>query len=295
MKGKEIHCIEEYFEGIDGHSPDDWCRGFVAYTLEQARDEEDVEEITWEFRTILAGTTKSEKAWHWHCPTSHEPHAVVMALKQKAERQPGDSFAGQLRLNARVRGATTSDGHLGSFSRKMRPASTEIATHNGGTGNAARGAPLMHEAVKPWHDMHMQLLDRCSRLMVASANVLESSHPPAAAGGSDTGAILSAMTNIGAAAMRENGSGGRQQAPAQLPGPAPHQHQGAGAQVPWERTQSAAVLVPPSDAPAGEQPRALPGPPPSPGIDEDSIMAWCRANPERARELGMKLYTEIGP
>jgi hypothetical protein len=301
MKGQEVHSIEEFFEGIDGQSPDQWARGFVADVLQQARDE-GVEEVTFELRTILAGTTKSSKQFHWHCPVEqHEAHAVVMALKRKAQRQPGDNFGGNLRLFARDR-MGGNDGHLGSFSRKMRPAATETPAGSLEGAQGSGSVILMHDAVKPWHDMHMQFMDRVSTLLGGCAQMMSAFHAPVGdGGGNENVAMLQALTGVGMAAMNERGGG--RQAPQQIPPPRqPQQLTMRGPDTPHGTASvSTGVLVPGQHLPAGETARALPGP--APGQQpraasqptEAQILSWARQNPDRARRLGMQIYTELGP
>ncbi len=287
--------IETYIHGPDGNGDEALLGTIRAAIVDAQKESPPIDRIQCEVRVKPEGSDTSSQESMFHFDVQATPETIVSGIQQRLERSPGDTFAGELRLNFRSPG--NSKIRFGSYTRTLSPDGM-------GEGYAEEYSET-YDAARPWVDQSIRIQHaNAERDMATAAIVREIVGLVAAVSGifkapggdgGGTGILgdlvrgaVGIATDAGspAAAAVKHGGGAlasfyrRQQATgAQPPGPTVARH-----------------LGPPSPlghAPGLEIPTIRsPSAPPDDGISHLQAETWARQNPEAARAMGIKLMGE---
>lgn len=304
----EARTMEEYVYGPEGDEDRSVVTGCELAKEEGAKL--DVQTISLECRAFPQGVSTSRQEWIFTYPSDSPPVQVVQAILKRLEQSPGDGFTGTIRL--RWRDLANSKTSLHSYSRKVRNLVLADSDNPDGGTSSGRGIyrAVYDDLHRPAHEMTLRYAEATTRLIHGCADLMRSSHPPAAPQQqNDNGSagmlpdLLSAV--VGAATGANNVDRAR--------------HAGNAAQTVYTNYYPSAPAItgnnppapiahPPSFAPPSPF-RALPGPAdntrqiagPTNGhnFNERATIAskadaerWARANPAQAEELVRSLLRE---
>lgn len=275
----ECRTIEEYVRGPDGDE-DKGLAGTLARIQAEARREA-IARVQVEIRVTAPGSASRQEGVTSFQATD-PPLSLLDALQRRLEESPGDGFTGELRLNFRALGDTRA--HLGSYTRRMRPAS--LALEDDGPGGADHGpdvAALVVGYVRPFADLALRAFENSVQLQGAAANLVVATarivHPPSAPPGPSGSSpvvhdLLRGALNLASVAGGKVGAAAQAGATL-LPAPAP---------------PPGPVVVPPG--PDEGAPFPAPGMDGGGNLTSDDVAAWARSNPAEAEALVFRLMQE---
>jgi len=275
----ECRTIEEFVRGPDGDE-DRGLAGTLARIQADAR-REGIARVQVEIRVTPPGSPSRQEGVTSFQATD-PPLSLVDALQRRLEESPGDGFAGELRLNFRALGDARA--HLGSYTRRMRPAALAVDDDDGGRDTGPDVAALVVGYVRPFADLALRAFENSVQLQGAAANLVVATsriiHPPAQAPNATGGSpvvhdLLRGALNLASVAGGKVGQAA-QAGQALLPAPAP---------------PPGPVVIPPGPD-EGAPFVASPGDTTPAGLTSDDVAAWARTNPAEAEALVFRLIQE---
>lgn len=267
----QAQTIEEVLQGPEGRT-EKGLRPVLSELLTKARAQK-VKDVEVEIRTTPAGSSSGRTETTGNFSVDAPPESVIESLRRMLESSPGDMFSGEIRLNFRARGDTST--YLGSFTRQMRPPQSVPVAASGDLQSVNQTItglfkPLMDQIIRR-EEASTRLIEASGKMLEAGGKLLEGANGPRAGVDPKFGVLgeLVRGTMSVAAANQANPTGA----------PAAPQPLASGA-PPGPVDSPAPSSVPQLAAPAQ--------------IDEQQIRAWLANNQGAALRIASDMADDYG-